>query len=51
MNYGLIAIAISLVCLLASLTMGLPVWVNGVGVIAGIAGLVLMGRGKSGGGA
>jgi len=38
------------VCLIGSLSLGLPVWVNGIGVVAGIAGLVLMGRAKKGGG-
>lgn len=51
MNWGLIAILISFVCLVGSMTMGLPTWVNGVGFFAGIVGLVLLGRAKKDGGA
>lgn len=49
MNYGLIAIGVSIVCLLGSLTIGLPVWVNAAGFMAGIVGLVLLGKKRTGG--
>lgn len=50
MNWGLIAIGVSVVCLLASFTMGTPVWVNAIGFFAGIVGLFLLGRARRGGG-
>lgn len=46
---GIAAIVVSIVCLVASLAFGAPVWVNVVGVVTGIAGLVLLGRAKKGG--
>jgi hypothetical protein len=50
MGLGIAAIAVSIICLVASLGFGAPGWVNIVGVATGIAGLVLLGRAKRGGG-
>ena len=49
MGLGSAAIAVSIICLVASLGFGAPVWVNIVGVVSGIAGLVLLGRVRKGG--
>lgn len=49
MRLGIAAIAVSIICLVASLGFGAPVWVNVVGVVTGLAGLVLLGRAKKGG--
>ena len=43
---GLAAIAVSILCLIAALAFGAPVWVNLVGLLAGILGLVLLGRAR-----
>ncbi len=50
MNLGIAAIALSIICLVASLGFGVPVWVNIVGVVSGIIGLVLLSRARKGGG-
>lgn len=49
MGLGIAAIAVSIICLVASLGFGAPVWVNILGVAAGLVGLVLLGRAKKGG--
>jgi hypothetical protein len=49
MKLGIAAIVISVICLVASLGFGAPVWVNVVGVVAGLVGLFLLGRAKKGG--
>ena len=51
MKLGLAAIGLSVLCLIAALGFGAPVWVNGLGLVSGIAGLVLLGRAKKDGGA
>lgn len=51
MNIGIICIVASVLCLVASMGFGAPVWVNAVGFFTGIVGLVLLGRARKGGGA
>lgn len=50
MSLGLIAIVVSILCLGASF-FGAPVAVNVIGLVAGVVGLVLLGRAKKSGGA
>lgn len=50
MGLGFGAIAVSVVCLIASLGFGAPAWVNVLGLVSGFAGLFLLGRAKKGGG-
>lgn len=49
MGLGIAAIAVSIICLVASLGFGVPVWVNILGVASGLVGLVLLGRARKGG--
>lgn len=49
MKPGIAAIAVSIICLVASLGFGAPVWVNIAGVATGLLGLILLGRAKKGG--
>lgn len=49
MKFGIAAIAVSILCLVASLGFGAPVWVNIVGVATGLLGLVLLGRARKSG--
>ena len=51
MNIGILLIAVSILCLIAALGFGAPVWVNILGLVAGLAGLVVLGKAKKGGGA
>jgi len=44
MKLGLAAIALSILCLVSTLAFGAPVWVNILGLLAGFAGLFLLGR-------
>ena len=46
MGLGIAAIAVSIICLVAALGFGAPVWVNIVGLATGILGLVLLGRAR-----
>mgnify|MGYP001577124915 CR=1 FL=1 len=46
MNLGIIAIALSVACLVARVGFGAPVWVNAVGIGLGLVGLFLIGRGR-----
>jgi hypothetical protein len=48
MKLGFIAIAVSILSLIASMVFGLPLWVNGVGLFAGVLGLYLLGKGRKG---
>ena len=50
MSLGIIAIIVSILCLGASF-FGAPVFVNVIGLVAGVAGLYLLGRAKKNGGA
>ncbi|MEM6311899.1 MAG: hypothetical protein AAF754_17845 [Pseudomonadota bacterium] len=49
MGIGIGAIALSIICLVASLAFGAPGWVNILGLVAGVAGLFLLGRAKKAG--
>ncbi|MFL4469145.1 hypothetical protein ACERZ8_04410 [Tateyamaria armeniaca] len=44
MKLGLAAIAVSILCLIATIAFGAPLWVNAVGFFCGIAGLYLLSR-------
>ena len=46
MGLGFAAIAVSILCLVASLAFGTPAWVNMAGVVTGLVGLILIGRAK-----
>lgn len=50
MGAGAIAIAVSVLCLVASFAFTLPGWVNLAGIGFGILGLVLLGRARKRGG-
>lgn len=50
MNAGVIAIGLSVICLVASFAFALPGWINLLGIGFGIVGLVLLGRARKGGG-
>jgi len=47
MKAGFAASAVSILWLLASLALGMPVWVIAVGLIAGLAGSYLPRKGRS----
>lgn len=47
---GVIAIALSVICLVASFAFTLPGWINLLGIGFGIVGLILLGRARKGGG-
>lgn len=47
---GLGAIVLSVVCLIVSFTFTVPSWVNLLGIGFGLAGLLLVGKGRKGGG-
>ncbi|WP_167853441.1 hypothetical protein [Roseovarius aestuariivivens] len=47
---GVIAIALSVLCLIVSFVFAVPSWVNLLGIGFGIVGLVLLGRARKGGG-
>lgn len=49
LGIGIGAIALSIICLVASLAFGAPGWVNILGLVAGVAGLFLLGRAKKAG--
>jgi hypothetical protein len=51
MNIGIILIVVSILCLIAALGFGAPVWVNILGLASGLAGLVLLGKAKKDDGA
>lgn len=51
MSLGLGAIALSVLCLVAALAFGAPVWVNLLGLVSGVVGLFLLGKGRKGDGA
>lgn len=51
MNIGIACIVVSVICLVAALGFGAPIWVNALGFVSGLAGLVILGRGRKGGGA
>ena len=46
MGLGIAAIALSILCLIAALGFGAPVWVNLLGLVSGLAGLVLLTRAR-----
>ena len=46
MKSGLAAVGLSVVCLIASMAFGGPLWVNGIGLASGIAGLFLLRQGR-----
>jgi membrane-bound ClpP family serine protease len=46
MNTGVIAIGLSIICLVASFAFALPGWINLVGIGLGIVGLVMLGRAR-----
>ena len=48
---GLAAIAVSILCLVATFVVSAPVWVNILGLAAGFGGLILLTRKKKDGGA
>ncbi len=48
MNFGLIAIALSILCLIGSFAFAAPPWVNLLGIGFGLVGLLLIGRGRKG---
>ena len=48
MKLGLICVAVSVLCLVGSMAFGAPLWVNGVGLVAGIVGLFLLSRRRKG---
>lgn len=50
MGLGFAAIAVSILCLVASLVFGAPVWVNIVGAVSGLLGLFLLNHARKGGG-
>ncbi|MFK7875513.1 MAG: hypothetical protein AB8B71_07000 [Paracoccaceae bacterium] len=50
MNLGFAAIALSIICLIAALGFGAPVWVNILGLVSGFAGLFLLSRAQKKGG-
>lgn len=49
MQLGVIAIFLSVACLVASFVFSVPSWINLVGIALGIVGLVLLGLGRKGG--
>jgi hypothetical protein len=51
MGLGVIALILSVLCLIATLGFGAPIWVNIVGIALGFAGLFLLGKGRRGDGA
>ncbi|MEO1138946.1 MAG: hypothetical protein AAFW87_05765 [Pseudomonadota bacterium] len=50
MGLGVAAIALSVVCLIASFAFPVPSWVNLLGIGFGVVGLLLIGKGRKGGG-
>lgn len=46
MNLGFAAIAVSILCLMATLGFGAPAWVNAVGFFCGIVGLYFLTKGR-----
>lgn len=50
MNLGIGLVVISILCLVAALGFGAPLWVNILGFVSGIVGLVLLSRAKKSGG-
>ena len=50
MGLGVAAIALSMLCLLVSFIFTVPSWVNLLGIGFGLVGLLLIGRGRKGGG-
>ena len=50
MGLGTLAVVLSVVCLAVSFVFTVPAWVNLVGVGFGVAGLILISRGRKGGG-
>ena len=50
MNFGLIAIALSILCLVAYFAFAAPPWVNLLGIGFGLVGLLLIGKWRRGGG-
>lgn len=51
MKLGIALIAVSILCLIGSLVITLPGWVNLVGLVTGIGGLFVLTRAKKDGGA
>lgn len=49
MKPGIAAIAVSIICLVATLGFSAPGWVNILGVVTGVLGLFLLGRARKGG--
>lgn len=47
---GFAAIALSVICLIVSFAFTVPSWVNLLGIGFGLVGLLLIGRGRKGGG-
>jgi len=45
-KFGIAAIAVSILCLVATFVAATPVWVNIVGLAAGFGGLILLTRSK-----
>ena len=50
MKIGIGLVALSVLCLIAALGFGAPLWVNILGLVSGLAGLVLLSRAQKRGG-
>ncbi|WP_338550692.1 hypothetical protein [Roseovarius phycicola] len=50
MGLGVALIALCVLCLIASFVFTVPAWINLMGILFGIAGLVMIGKGRKGGG-
>lgn len=50
MKTGIGLVGLSVLCLIAALGFGAPLWVNVLGLVSGIAGLVLLSRAQKRGG-
>lgn len=50
MQPGILAIALSVLCLVVSFVFAVPAWINLAGIALGIIGLVLLGLRRRGGG-
>jgi len=46
MKFGLAAVGLSVLCLIAAMAFSAPLWVNGIGLASGIAGLILLRQGR-----
>ena len=49
LKIGIAAIAVSILSLIATLAFGAPPWVNGIGLLCGLAGLFILTRARKGG--